>query len=49
MTVVADAAMISQQNITYLTENKLDYIVGARIANLPIKTIERKKYIIKDS
>lgn len=41
MTVVADSAMISQQNITYLTANNLDYIVGARIANLPIKTIER--------
>lgn len=41
MTVVADAAMISQQNISYLIANKLDYIVGARIANLPIKTIER--------
>lgn len=40
MTVVADAAMISQKNISYLTQNKLDYIVGARIANLPIKTIE---------
>lgn len=34
LTVVADAAMISNQNITKLTEFKLDYIVGARLGNI---------------
>jgi transposase len=40
MTVVADAAMISIENINALTKAYLNYIVGARVANLPIKTIE---------
>ena len=40
MTVVADAAMISDDNIKFLTSEKLNYIVAARTANLPIKTIE---------
>ncbi len=34
LTVVADAAMISSDNIKALKENQLSYIVGARIANL---------------
>lgn len=34
LTVVADAAMISTDNIKALKENRLSYIVGARIANL---------------
>ena len=33
-TVVADAAMISQDNITQLVDSQLSYIVGARVANL---------------
>lgn len=40
MTVVADSAMISDENIKFLRAEKLDYIVAARTANLPIKTIE---------
>lgn len=45
MTVVADAAMISRENIRLLKEHGLNYIVGARISNLPltqIKAISRK-------
>ena len=38
-TVVADAAMISDKNITALASAHLQYIVGARIANLPLKRI----------
>lgn len=34
LTVVADAAMISDENVAKLTGSKLDYIVGARIGNL---------------
>ena len=40
MTIVADAAMISNQNVEFLKAEKLNYIVAARTANLPIKTIE---------
>ena len=35
LTVVADAAMISLDNIRALEDNQLSYIVGARIGNLP--------------
>ena len=34
LTVVADAAMISTENIDKLREAKIDYIVGARLGNL---------------
>ena len=40
MTVVADSAMISDDNIKFLKSEKLHYIVAARTANMPIKTIE---------
>src|SRR3989344_3837770 len=40
MTVVADSAMISDKNVEFLKSEKLDYIVAARTANLPIPTIE---------
>lgn len=40
MTVVADSAMISDDNITFLKSENLNYIVAARTFNLPIKTIE---------
>lgn len=39
LTVVADAAMLSQANITELAEAGFSYIVGARMANLPALTI----------
>lgn len=39
LTVVADAAMISSENIRQLTENEIDYIVGARLGNLSQKLI----------
>ena len=41
MTVVADSAMISDENVLFLKANNLNYIVGARIANLGISDIER--------
>ena len=34
LTVVADAAMISAENILALKENKINYIVGARLGNV---------------
>ena len=34
-TVVADAAMLSMENVAALRKNELSYIVGARVANLP--------------
>ncbi len=40
-TVVADAAMISQKNIAALIDSHLRYIVGARVANLSRRQIER--------
>ena len=39
-TVVADAAMISTENIKQLVENKLNYIVGARLGNIPVELFE---------
>ena len=39
-TVVADAAMISNENITELRAQSINYIVGARLGNLSNKTIE---------
>lgn len=39
LTVVADAAMISTTNIQELLKNDLDYIVGARLGNLPNELI----------
>lgn len=38
-TVVADAAMISITNITALKEEEINYIVGARLGNLPANLI----------
>lgn len=40
MTIVADSAMISDDNINFLQAEKLNYIVAARTATLPIGTIE---------
>ena len=40
MTVVADSAMISDDNIAFLKSENLNYIVAARTANLGISTIE---------
>jgi transposase len=33
-TVVADAAMISSENVRQLTQNRINYIVGARLGNM---------------
>jgi len=40
LTVVADAAMISQKNVDELLSKDLHYIVGARLGNLNQKSIE---------
>ncbi|MBK7097931.1 MAG: IS1634 family transposase [Sphingobacteriales bacterium] len=39
LTVVADAAMISTENTRALKENGINYIVGARLGNLPNELI----------
>jgi transposase len=39
-TIVADAAMISSENITQLNENNINYIVGARLGNLSHQVFE---------
>jgi len=38
LTVVADAAMLSEKNLGYLQFRKINYIVGARLKNLPDET-----------
>lgn len=40
LTVVADSAMLSFDNIESLKKTKLSYIVGARVANLPLSKIK---------
>lgn len=40
LVVVADAAMISRDNIQKLQSEHVGFIVGARLANLPAKTID---------
>ncbi len=40
LTVVADAAMISMANVEALIRNNINYIVGARVSNLPQETIQ---------
>ena len=39
-TVVADAAMISSENVLQLTQNNINYIVGARLGNIATALIE---------
>ena len=39
-TVVADAAMISTTNITALQEASINYIVGARLGNIPAQLLD---------
>lgn len=40
LTVVADAAMLSEKNLQYLELQRINYIVGARLKNLPDKTTD---------
>jgi transposase len=40
LTIVADAAMLSFDNLKYLDSLNLNYIVGARLKNLPEEVIE---------
>ncbi len=39
-TVVADAAMISSENVRQLSKNKINYIVGARLGNIPADLLD---------
>jgi transposase len=39
-TVVADAAMISSENVRQFTENSINYIVGARLGNIPSNLLD---------
>ena len=39
-TVVADAAMISSANVQQLVQNNINYIVGARLGNIPTPLLE---------
>ncbi len=39
-TVVADAAMISTENVQQLTQNNINYIVGARLGNIAAKLLD---------
>lgn len=39
-TVVADAAMISAENITQLSQSNINYIVGARMGNISAELLE---------
>jgi transposase len=48
-TVVADAAMISAENIQKLTQNNINYIVGARLGNISTTLLETiDKTIIRE-
>lgn len=38
-TVMADAAMISSENVKQLTQNKINYIVGARLGYITAKRL----------
>ena len=40
LVVIADAAMISKDNIERLLEEKIGFVVGARVANLPLNSID---------
>lgn len=40
LTVVADAGMLSEKNTKELSNRNLNYIVGARLSNIPLKTIK---------
>ena len=39
-TLVADAAMISTENVKQLKENHINYFVGARLANIPAELLD---------
>jgi transposase len=41
LTVVADAAMLSRDNMEELSRNNLSYIVGARLSSIPNKILEQ--------
>lgn len=49
-TVVADAAMISTENVKQLIQNNINYIVGARLGNMPSDILEAidKKILRED-
>jgi transposase len=48
LTIVADAAMISFENVEKLKEKKLSYIVGARVANVKLDQIRQIKEALEN-
>ncbi len=49
LTVIADAAMISTENVKQLLLNKINYIVGARLGNIPTSLLDTiDKSIIRE-
>lgn len=48
LTVVADAAMLSKDNMEELNKNHLNYIVGARLSSLPQKLLKQISNKIKN-
>lgn len=47
LVIIADAAMLSQDNLDYLAEKEIGFIVGARIANLPYALIDEISAAVK--
>ena len=45
-TVVADAAMISADNVRQLTQKNINYIVGALLGNISAKLLEKNKKLL---
>ena len=41
LVVIADSAMLSRVNLTQLDSEKIGFVVGARLGNLPIKLIDQ--------
>ena len=46
-TIVADAAMISAENVRQLKENRINYIVGARLGDIPAEFLDSIDQTIK--
>ena len=48
-TVIADAGMLSEQNLTQLEANGIDYVVGARLGNVNLDEIRRLANELRES
>lgn len=47
LTVVADAAMMSEQNLTQLESRRIDYVVGARLGQVSLDEIRKVAHKLK--